>query len=296
VERLIAYLCRFQDDAGTKGLVEFMEESRRRVLLLGLGLFVAGCSSKLEQQVQRPDIDWPDSPNRPRPTGKPIVTQQPRTTTATTTRTTTTQSSAQVQRPVQNPVVAQQPAPTAQASPQLRPLMAVNSNLDIRPRTRWADQGPLMDRITPMGQVERITIHHEGWNPVVFTDEETTAERLELIRRSHIQRLGAGDIGYHFVIDRAGRVWQGRDVRYQGAHVRGNNQNNIGVMCLGNFDIQSPSPQQLQAMIATIRSLRTFYKVPVREVKTHQEINPTACPGKSLQPFIAQARASGKMG
>ena len=59
-----------------------------------------------------------------------------------------------------------------------------------------------------MCKVERITIHHVGWTPITFTDDQSSSERIELIRISHIQRLGACDIGYHYIIDRACRLWQ----------------------------------------------------------------------------------------
>ena len=139
----------------------------------------------------------------------------------------------------------------------------------------------------------RITVHHEGWKTVYFTDYATTAERLEEIRASHLQRLHAGDIAYHYVVDRAGRLWQGRDVRYQGAHVKSENEHNVGVMCLGNFEEQSPTDAQITTLRETLVRLMKFYKVPVSRVYTHRELNPTACPGRALQPRMVQLRRGG---
>ena len=146
-----------------------------------------------------------------------------------------------------------------------------------------------------MGSIQRITIHHEGWKPVWFVDATTAAQRLDSIRRSHLDRLSAGDIGYHLIIDRAGRLWQGRDTRYQGAHVHEHNANNFGVMVLGNFDLQRPSEAQNTALNRTLVQLMRQYRIPVNRVFTHQEFNITSCPGRALQGHANALRRSGQL-
>lgn len=146
-----------------------------------------------------------------------------------------------------------------------------------------------------MNGVNRITVHHEGWRLVYFTDYRTTAERLETIRASHLQRMGAGDIGYHYIIDRAGRLWEGRDLRYQGAHVKEQNPHNIGIMLLGNFDQQSPSDAQMATLKSTLITLMRAYKVPAQRVYTHRELHNSQCPGTQLQSRITAWRKSGQL-
>ena len=162
--------------------------------------------------------------------------------------------------------------------------------LGVIPRTQWAKAGPDRRKINPMGPVRRITVHHEGSTAVWFSDLPTSSLRLELIRQQHMSR-GWADIGYHFIVDRAGRVWQGRDLWFQGAHVRGNNEHNIGIMMLGNFDIQYPSHAQTPALCRVLSLLMRQYRVPVSRIFTHQEIVPTACPGKALQPRMVALRS-----
>ncbi len=140
-----------------------------------------------------------------------------------------------------------------------------------------------------MNGIASITVHHEGWDRVFFTDRAQTARRLESIRSSHLKRLRAGDIGYHFIIDRAGRLWEGRDLRYQGAHVKNHNPHNIGIMVLGNFDEQRPSQKQYDKLRVTVGGLMKLYRVAGRRVYTHQELMPTACPGTFLQYHVDQA-------
>jgi len=161
-------------------------------------------------------------------------------------------------------------------------------------RSNWTRNGPIISRLNPMNGISRITLHHEGApdNPVYFTDTRTVAERIELDRQAHLER-GWGDIGYHYIIDRAGRIWEGRPIQYQGAHVRDNNEHNIGVMCMGNFDIQQPSEAQLSSLAGFTQKLRRKHNVSVNRVFTHQELMPTNCPGRSMQPRIAALRSGG---
>ena len=149
-----------------------------------------------------------------------------------------------------------------------------------------------MNRLSP---IRYITVHHDGMHPFFDTDQRATAARIEAIRRAH-RRRGWGDIGYHFVVDRAGRVWEGRSLRYQGAHVKNNNYANIGIVVLGNFDRQQPSQVQLASVRQLVSSLMDRYHVPASRVSTHQEWAPTACPGRYLQQFMNTSRRRGRLG
>ncbi len=157
----------------------------------------------------------------------------------------------------------------------------------VNPRSAWTSTGPMRSRINPMRGVSRITIHHEGM-PTAFTatGRDATRTRLELIRNSHVNHRKWADIGYHFIVDRAGRVWTGRSLAYQGAHVKNENENNIGVMCLGNFEIQTPSAAQVTALENFVRDLRRRYRVTEARIYTHRELGLTTCPGRNLQPRI----------
>src|SRR5690606_21060110 len=151
--------------------------------------------------------------------------------------------------------------------------------LQTIPRTRWAKASPIAARLSPMNGIKRITVSHEAMLPVTFTDMSSTAARLEPILTPHLNRMKAGDIRYHFIIDRAGRVWEGRPIQYQGAHAGGaNNLNNLGIMLLGNFDQQSPTDAQMAALVQTVRTFRRTYGVPMNQIFTHQELSPTRCP------------------
>ncbi|MHC5003388.1 MAG: peptidoglycan recognition protein family protein [Planctomycetota bacterium] len=160
-------------------------------------------------------------------------------------------------------------------------------------RNHWTRQGPTYTRMSRMVPVRYITVHHTG-QAFSATEQGSTASHLESIRRYHCGDRGWGDIGYHYAVDRAGRVWECRPVGWQGAHVRDHNEGNIGVVVLGNFDRQSPTTVQVEAVHRHVQSLLRNYRVPVSRLRTHQEWAPTACPGRSLQRVMVSSRAGGR--
>jgi hypothetical protein len=166
-------------------------------------------------------------------------------------------------------------------------------NFGIIPRSAWTREGPNMATIDPMNGVKLITFHHSG-DPKPFTssDYAETAQHLEYVREYHRSR-NFQDIGYHFAIDRAGRVWQLRSLAYQGQHVRYNNEHNIGIVVLGNFDLQAMTAAQKQRVQNFSPLVRKQYDLPISRVKTHQELVSTECPGSDMQPFVVQLRKQG---
>ena len=154
----------------------------------------------------------------------------------------------------------------------------------------WARGGPDLARVDPMDGVKLITFHHSG-DPKPFwsNDFGETAQHLEYVREYHRSR-NFQDIGYHFAIDRVGRVWQLRSLKYQGQHVRYNNEHNLGVVVLGNFDMQPMTQQQKDKVRIFGSLLRKQYALPIARVYTHQEIVSTECPGHGMQPYMIAIR------
>jgi len=159
-------------------------------------------------------------------------------------------------------------------------------------RTRWARFGPDRTRADGMLRPEFITVHHDGMSRFDSISERDAAERLERIRRSHVGR-GWADIGYHYAIDPAGRVWQGRPLSLQGAHVRAHNEGNIGIVVLGNFELQRPSSAAVASLGALVGSVMHRHSIALSRVRTHREWAPTACPGRSLQAEVDRLRDRG---
>jgi hypothetical protein len=185
--------------------------------------------------------------------------------------------------------------PIARARPQ--PLMNPTGPSGVISRREWTNSPPNFSLINPMGGVNRITVHHDGMPPTSLRGKGDVTSRLEQIREAHINHDPPwADIGYHYIIDPQGRVWEGRPVQYQGAHVKDHNEHNLGVMLLGNFDEQRPTPEALTTLDLFIADRMRAYRVPMSRVFTHQEINPTRCPGQNLQSYMLATRSgSGRL-
>ena len=240
-----------------------MTLSRREVLITGVGLLIAGgCTERTATLISRPRPLWPEQIRKPQDSAVLTTAEEP--------------------KPLIHKTSLSSPLPST-----------IADSINAIPRTQWTRYGPVSRKINLMNRIDRITVHHEGWTTVWFDDATNTAARLELIRKVHVRDRKWADIGYHYIIDRSGRLWEGRNLRYQGAHVRAHNEHNIGVMLLGNFDKQRPTDSQITALISTLKTLMRKYNVPTNRVFTHQEITPTACPGSHLQPKMVVIRRSG---
>lgn len=182
-----------------------------------------------------------------------------------------------------------EPMPSAPAASE--PTVSVSTS--VLPRSQWTARGPILSQTEPMNTVTRITLHHDGMPPALLRTKADVASRLEVIRRAHVEHRGWADIGYHYIVDPSGRVWEGRPVSRQGAHVKDLNPNNVGVLVLGNFEEQRPTTEALAAIGQFVRSLMSRHRVPLTRVVTHQELASTVCPGRNLQPQIVRMRSAG---
>ncbi len=191
-------------------------------------------------------------------------------------------SPAEVQQP-HYIYVQQQPI-----RPAPRAVAASSGKVSAMSRNSWGATPAIPTKMRAMNGVSRITIHHEGSaKPNNDTTPTQVAATLRLIQSQHRKRMGAGDIGYHFIIDRTGTIWQGRDWTYQGAHTSGANSNNLGIMLLGNFEIQQPAPQQISSLNSLTASLVRKYGLnPKKCIYGHSDFCNTQCPGKALKPYV----------
>lgn len=88
-------------------------------------------------------------------------------------------------------------------------------------------------------------------------------------------------IGYHYVINTDGSVYQAREHDEEGAHTIGMNRSSIGVCFMGNFDLHYPSPEQLKAWDDLYKKIQTEF--PGIPTKPHRAYAPyKSCHGKLL--------------
>jgi N-acetylmuramoyl-L-alanine amidase len=142
-----------------------------------------------------------------------------------------------------------------------------------------------------MRKINEIVVHCSATRPDWFAGK-TLAAKVKEIKRWHVDDSGWNDIGYHFVIDRDGKVAKGRDVSVAGAHVPKRNANSIGVCLVGGhgssptdkFD-KNFTPEQDAALRELIEDLQGLHG-GIEKVSGHNDYANRACPGFKVSEWL----------
>lgn len=126
------------------------------------------------------------------------------------------------------------------------------------PRRTWgADERLVRERSAYSGGVRAVFLHHTN-HPNGY-DCADVPGMLRALQASHIQHMGWDDVGYNFVVDRCGTIYEGRgggaDRPVKGAHTQGFNARTMGVAALGNF---GPGQQVPGAMLRSIAAVTAW--------------------------------------
>ena len=180
------------------------------------------------------------------------------------------------------------PTPTKEDVPEPEPNLPAwsGSGYVLVPRSRWTKVAPRSNS-RPIGRVTRITLHHTAEHGAVATLPD-----VEVIRRiENYHRNGRKwcAIGYHYLVGKDGRVYEGRPANLQGAHVLSENENNIGISMMGDWDKKMPSARQLSALKAFLDDTRDRFKVGKSKVYGHRDLNRSVCPGEALYGWLRKS-------
>ncbi len=182
-------------------------------------------------------------------------------------------------------------APACPPAPPPASSTALLPGVEVFPRHAWTWFNPRPARMRPAYDYTRLTVHHAGNGVNTRTGWDDAIFDLNGVLEAHLQNR-FGDIAYHFVIDYAGRIWAGRPLCYAGAHVSGFNENNLGVMLLGNFEEQRPSPAQIQALCGLIKGAQSTWPIPAASVFGHRDLGRSLCPGANLYPLLPYCKST----
>lgn len=184
-------------------------------------------------------------------------------------------------------------APSASPAPLPRgPVDPSAQRPPVHLRAEWKAV-PATQPYVPDPQPWRITLHHSDGR---YT--RTLAESLDeahFIQDFHIHGRGWIDIAYHFLVDSAGNIIEGRPEGTLGAHTLSNNEGNVGIVLLGNYHPpvnDKPTAAQLAAVTALGRYLVARYGIDPRALKGHRDYKATDCPGDRAYAELAALRAS----
>ncbi|MBI3985658.1 MAG: N-acetylmuramoyl-L-alanine amidase [Lentisphaerae bacterium] len=184
--------------------------------------------------------------------------------------------------------VAQDDEEETDAPSPVEPLLYDEGSAIIR-RSEWSRAPGKQDLLKPAEGFTRLTVHHEGNGVNTHTRWDDVARDLNGILDAHMKKHW-GDIAYHFVIDYSGRIWEGRSLGYEGAHVLANNEENLGVMLMGNFEEQQPSARQLASLNRLIAAVRRKYLISLSSIYGHRDLGHSVCPGRNLYAYVTGLR------
>ncbi|WP_267593158.1 N-acetylmuramoyl-L-alanine amidase [Carbonactinospora thermoautotrophica] len=143
---------------------------------------------------------------------------------------------------------------------------------------------------------------------------------LRAIYAYHVKSRGWSDIGYNFLVDRFGRIWEGRaggiTKPVQGAHTGGfNSADSFGIAAIGTYQNRAPSSQLTQAIqrliawklglhfrnpegsavLVSAGGSTTKYKrgtrVTFHAIAGHLDAGRTGCPGRKLYARLPMIQA-----
>jgi len=183
----------------------------------------------------------------------------------------------------------------------------------------WGDLPP--GELEPDYSPQQISITHAAVHHTVTANSPSNpAQVVRQIWDWHVNDNGWLDIGYNFVIDHNGNIYQGRynpwlettDVR--GAHAGNSNSQSTGIALLGQFEpganpqVGDPETAALDALIQLIswrfnqRGIDPLgsASIPVNPggsevlptIFGHRDVSNTACPGENLYTLLPDIRNS----
>ena len=180
-------------------------------------------------------------------------------------------------------------------------------------RKDWGALPPKSEKAYRLGETKSIVIHHAAG----YWDGNTNGKaQLRAIQKLHQNERKWMDIGYHFLVDPLGNIYQGREFfnpdqslgeipeLIRGAHVGDGNMGRIGICLLGNYEPGSSNytnKPTLKAQIVIIKLVSFLvdrYNPEGEEDKDgqvilgHKDFKSTSCPGEDLYEWLDELRSS----
>jgi hypothetical protein len=129
-----------------------------------------------------------------------------------------------------------------------------------------------------MRQVSRIILH---WLGEGDSRNYVSQSSVDGIREYHTKINGWSDIGYHWLIDRNGILYEGRPEDIVGAHTFGANTGSIGINLMYGTKDKILTSETIGTLIDLLRKLCKKYDItPSKDtIIGHSDIMATECPG-----------------
>ncbi|HSB37806.1 MAG TPA: peptidoglycan recognition protein, partial [Gaiellaceae bacterium] len=184
-------------------------------------------------------------------------------------------------------------------------------------RAGWhADESIRRGRPYYADGVHLVFVHH-----TVSSNSYSKAQSASIVRGIelyHVKGNGWNDIGYNFLVDKYGQVFEGRyggmTRPVVGAHAMGFNTGSVGIALIGDYSSTAITPAARAALVSLIawrldlahvdplsKVVRVSAGNPrypagravtLNAISGHRDVYPTSCPGGSLYAQLPSIRAA----
>lgn len=222
--------------------------------------------------------------------------------------------------------------PTSRRNPAQVGQVAVTTNIpdvnatgvappSVTSRAGWGADESVRFNTRQFAPIRKLIVHHTA-------SDNLPANPAAVVRqtyRYHAVGRGFGDIGYNFMIDHRGRVYEGRLARRYaagetitgednrgwgvvGAHAKTMNHGSCGVCLIGNFELAAPTDAAIVSLAGLLawkagrhridgleddvyeNLYKGFYRF--ENITGHREVGATLCPGRKLEAKLAAVRST----
>ncbi|MGJ9413482.1 SpoIID/LytB domain-containing protein [Aeromicrobium sp. CF4.19] len=160
----------------------------------------------------------------------------------------------------------------------------------ITMRSRWGASGSSCSQST--GSFRAIMMHHTAGN-----NSYSSSQSAGLVRgiQSYHKGMGWCDIGYNFLVDKYGKIFEGRaggiTRMVRGAHAGSWNTNTVGISMMGNYDTTRTTSAMQSAVVRLAAWRMSIGGIPakgrvsvagksINRIAMHRDVMATACPGR----------------
>ena len=225
--------------------------------------------------------------------------------------------------PVAQPAAASVAAPAA--VPVVAPAATTANGLPVAVTTRaeWGANASYMSWDPEYARAGHVVVHHTAG-----TNSYSAGQSASIVRGIyyyHAVVLDWGDIGYNFLVDKFGTVFEGRSGSVAapagrmsiGAHARGVNTGTMGISMMGDYSTVSPSDAQLSSVgkmagwflkragisdvtgwaglhVWTTERYQAGSTISMPRILGHRDVGYTTCPGNVGYSKLGTIRAIAK--
>jgi len=175
---------------------------------------------------------------------------------------------------------------------------------DVVTRKQWGANESLNNCGISYGTSAKMVFIHHTVNSNDYGPSDGAAI-VRSIHAYHTEGRGWCDIGYNFLVDRYGTIYEGRRggmrLPVKGAHSGDYNTDTVGISLIGNFDVAKVPTAMKRATIrlvgwrlgtsyAPAKGMTQIYDTRFHRIAGHRDAMLTACPGRYSYAWLPTLR------